>query len=534
MALALAVLILAALLIPLAQHWRAARDYPFQLDAEEGFILNQALTLARGGSLYTPITRPPFLVGNYTPLFPWVYSWLTGTRATPRSLPLGRALVQLAALGAALALAGIVLARRRRVLSALLAPLLFLSAYEVFHWGAFVRVDLPALFFTVAGLGAFLLIRPRWGMVAAAVLFVLAAATRQTAILAPLACALALALHDRKRLAWFLIPYAGLGLLGFAWLEWRTGGEFTRHVVVYNQNRLDWSGWRMLMHHEIWFWYHWLIGALALTAALWVLERARGRRRVNVAPGGSDLRELPHTRHALAIYALLAALSLLSYAKIGAAPNYALEPLLGAILWGMDALGRLLGELRIVDCGLRNEDERGVRSAERGNECGEKDGSGVGWRMRLGILVVALLVLAHAATLGEKALRFSWSPTPTADDRATGREVWLAARGAPGDIFCEEPIFSLLAGKSVLEQPFIMAQLAREGQWDDAPFCRLLAQRRFSLVIVNDDLAAGAVRGDYERYTPGMARALRAAYVPDGQITLPGLRKTYFLWRPRP
>jgi len=31
-----------------------------QLDAEEGFVLNQALVLRRGESIYRPIDRPPF------------------------------------------------------------------------------------------------------------------------------------------------------------------------------------------------------------------------------------------------------------------------------------------------------------------------------------------------------------------------------------------------------------------------------------------------------------------------------------------
>ena len=218
------ILILFQIATSLIGLWSSQRAYPFQLDAEEGFILNQAISLAHGQTIYPPIDQPPFLVGNYTPLFPWIYSRVHGATATLASLPLGRLLVELATLACALCLAFIVGWRTRRLLLALLAPLLFLVSYEVFHWSAFVRVDLPALFLTVAGLGVFLTVRHRWGLVLSAALLVAAAYTRQTAVLAPLACAAALLLHDRRRLAWFLVPYAALALIAFSLLQWRTGG----------------------------------------------------------------------------------------------------------------------------------------------------------------------------------------------------------------------------------------------------------------------------------------------------------------------
>lgn len=502
-------LLLGSLLLPLARHWQASRAYPFQIDAEEGFILGQARTLAQGGTIYPPIDRPPYLVGNYTPFFPWIYSFWQGGPVGPESLPTGRLLVELAALGAALGLGLIVALRTRRLLPALLVPLLLLGTYEVPHWGRFVRVDLPALALTVGGLGVFLLVRPRWGLILSAALFVAAAYTRQTAILAPAACAGALILNDRKRLAWFLIPYAGLGLGLFLWLEWATGGEFYRHVVTYNANRMDWGGWRRLMKNEIWFFYHWWIAALALAGAALLAGWLAGRKEPaeEEEPVGW-FAERPHTRGATGLYLGLATLSLLSYAKVGAAPNYALEPLAAAALWGPEALGRLMDR-------MARPGGRRIRI----------------WAARLGGWGAAVLLVAHGLFMWNCTHRLWLSPDPTPRDLAGACELYLLAHESAGEVFSEEPIFTLLEGKPVLLQPFIMTQLARKGLWRDTGFCDLLRRRRFSRAIVTEDLAAGETDAYRERYTPGMVAALRENYAVEGRIPLPGLGRVYTVWK---
>lgn len=502
---ALAVLALAPLVFQTAAHWGTQRAFPYQLDAEEGFILNQAVTLARGGCIYGSLRQPPFVVGNYPPLFPWAYSLATGAQATLQSLPAGRLMIQLAAALSALLLGLIAGLRTRRWLPALLAPLLFFCSWEVAHWSAFVRVDFPALLFTAAGLGVFLTVRPRWGAALAALLFVAAGYARQTALLAPLACIIALTLNDRRRLAWFLIPYAGLGLAVLIWLQAKTGGEFLRHVVAYNQNVMDLGGLARVMKNEVWFFHRGLILALLCGAAARLFLRpAPGEGSAPPAPLAPRFHALPHARGAVSIYLALAALSLVSYGKVGAAPNYVLEPLAAAALWSAETLGLLLDRLAL-----------GARRV-----------------FNIAALGFCLLLLVHGAWLDGRALQFPWSAAPGPADRAAGYELLKALRAAPGDVYCEDPVYALLAGKPVLFQPFIMSQLAREGKWDARPFVDWLAARRFSLFAATADLTPGAAQ-DYERYTPAMAGALTRHYDPAGSLALPGAARQYFIWRPK-
>jgi hypothetical protein len=488
----------------LYRSWMPGLSYRYQIDAEEGFILDQALTLARGGSIYRPLDHAPFLVGNYTPLFPWIYGLLNGPRANPESLPLGRKLVQSSTLLAALGLLLIAGGRTRRLLPALLAPLVFLVSYETVHWSAFVRVDLPALALTLAGLACFLSIRRERGVVAAALLFVAAFFTRQTSVLAPLACLIALALHDRRRLIRFALTLAVAGGLAFLALQWASGGEFFRHVVTYNRNRMDWTALGLVLRHEVFFFYRWLMAA-AVAGMLYLALRGK-----QAAPE-ARFRELPHTRHATAIYAALGLASLVSLAKVGSAPNYVLEPLAAGGLWLAETLGRLT-------------DAAGAGGASA---------PGTGRRSRapaLAALAAAgLLTAVHAIHLLRLAPILFAQPAPSAQDAAQAHRALALVRQTPGDALCEEPIFNLLADKPVLHQPFIMAQLAREGKWDPAPLLAMIHARRCGVILTTEDLRR---EGDYMRYTPAMAEAVRAGYQLRATLPLAGLRRVYYLWFP--
>ena len=133
------------------------------------------------------------------------------------------------------------------------------------------RVDLPALALTILGLTVFSTIPSRWGASVSAVIFVLAAFTRQTAVLAPIACVAAMLLNDRRRLIWFLAPYVGMGLTAFIVLNVQTSGQFLLHVVRYNQNELDWWSLRKVLRNEIWFFHRWWIMALIGGWTCWLL-----------------------------------------------------------------------------------------------------------------------------------------------------------------------------------------------------------------------------------------------------------------------
>lgn len=492
------------------ERMRAAMAFPYELDAEEGFVYLQGVDLDRGRPIYTPIDEPPHTVGNYPPLYPAMVAATIGPGR--RSLPLGRLVVALAAFALLQAAAMHVRGRTRRTAPAILAPLLLVATYEFHQWSAFARVDLPALAFTVMGMGVFANGRGRWTASCAAALFVEAAYCKQTAILAPAACCVAMLLGDRRRLAWFLIPYLGIGLGIFAWMQARTGGEFFRHLVLHNVNEMNWRAFRAVMRNEI-LWFHgaWIAAIVAGAASLAAARRA-GRAGSNPEGGGGRFGALPHARGAIGLWAALAAASLVSFAKVGSAANYALEPLAAWAILLAEICGRLLDAAESPSPGL----PRTIA--------------------RRGFVAVAALLAIHVANLHAKRGSAFGSGDPDEADAAVAHAVARELLRTHGEVLSEYPVIAATAGKDVLFQPFIMSRLAREGAWDETPFVESIRAERFGAILTAEDLRRAVGGNGTARWTAAMVEAIVAAYEPVALFAHPrpgGKRQQYWLWKPK-
>lgn len=524
----IAVLILAALTPQVAGRLRAAVQFPFQLDVEEGFIYQQALDLDQGRSIYTPIETEPYLVGNYAPLFPWLVSL---TIAPSRiGLQGARAIVLGSSILIALLLFGIVYFKTERLLPSLLSPLLFVVTYEFHHWSAFARVDLPALAFTLAGLFAFFAIRPRWGAAVAAILFGLAAFTRQTAIMAPVACCISMALYDRRRLAWFLPFYLIPGLGGFLIFNALTEGQFYLHLVQYNVNAMDWTVWPLLLKNEIWFFYRWWIVALALGALVCVARAvARLWLSASAAMQAEESQPPDHTRGVVEIYFVLATVfGLTALAKVGSAQNYVLEPLASAAIVAMLIWSNL--------CNYGAE----ARAAEQK----ESRRSMAGIYMQAAAFAMGLAMLTHATRLanlrfpgrapGDRGRLIAFSTaSPGARDLEMGRRAVKLIGATEGEVLSDFPVFSILAGKDVLYEPFIMSRLAIEGTWDDRGLREDFRRRRFALMVTAEDLRTVNSGGVLWRYTEAQARAIVDNYRLAARLGPGESGLSYYFWTPR-
>jgi hypothetical protein len=503
----------------------AGLRFPYQLDAEEGFLHQQAIDLSRGRSIYTPIESEPYLVGNYPPVYPLMVAGLL--RGGVEGLRAGRLVVAGSAVVVALLLIGLGQGVSGRWTAGLLAALLFGVSYEFHNWSPFCRVDLTALALTLAGLFCFLTGASRGALVASAVLFVLAAYTRQTAILAPAACAAELALRDRRGLVWFLATYLGLGLGALVVLNVLLGGEFWRHLVTHNRNEMDWSILRSILKNQVWFFYRWWLVAAAAGVAFALPSAWAGR-------GGEERDGIPGGRAAgfvLAAYFALAAVSLSAYAKSGSAPNYSLEPLAATALLTAWALGRMAQGLESGSAVVRGWSGVGVALAALALLAHAGRIAPISWGEQLpdGERVQAL-----AAYLDER--RVGWamfsSPNPDADEVARGDAVVAMLREAPGDVLSELPIFTIAAGKPVSLQPFIMSRLAREGQWDETRLVEDLKRGRFSVILTTQDLRDVRRGVPLTRYTPAMAEAVTENYALAGGFPPGALRTPFFIWRP--
>lgn len=466
---------------PFVYTWSVAASYPYQLDREEGYILNQAMQLKAGRTIYPDLKDYPYTVGNYPPVFPALYAAVLGLGGS--GIGVGRFLVMCFVAGIVLAMAGIVHKLTRSPAAAMLAPLLFLVTYELNYWMPFARVDLPALFFSL--LGFLLFCRPgtRW-LVASAAAFAVAVYTKQTQLAAPLACGAALAWARRWRdLGVFAGVWVGVGaLVGFSLLA-ITGGEFWRHLVSYNKNEFDWGGWLKILPHIV------RMSLLPILVVLVLAPATVATARREEPPRDSGLT-------ALLAYFVLAVLSIVSIGKAGSDMNYLLEA---------DAVLALVAAVQV--------------------------GRGLGWKsparwQAASLVTAAALLFAHGVYTtipgggpvpGTNALIFR--PRPTAAQREQADQLLLLVDSTKGEVLSEDPTYLMLARKPVLYQPFIMSQLAKEGKWDQSPFLRDLEAGRFPLIITYQDLSPGKF---VEGFTDDMRSTILKHYRQEGVSLLYG------------
>ena len=179
-------------------YGRAA--FPFQLDYEEGNILNAASRIVHGLTPYPPAATFPYTINCYGPVG-YLLSAL-GVKAFGLSLFGPRLLVLLAGVGILLLIAGITKILGDRWDAGFLAALSFLCVPLVSFWLPTLRVDFWAIFLSLLGLYTFLKFPRFWPL--AGLVFGLALLTKPTAIAAPAAVFLEL-IAQRKLVRGFLL-----------------------------------------------------------------------------------------------------------------------------------------------------------------------------------------------------------------------------------------------------------------------------------------------------------------------------------------
>ncbi|NUN98861.1 MAG: glycosyltransferase family 39 protein, partial [Candidatus Omnitrophica bacterium] len=156
--------------------------YPYTVDFGEGYLLNHAGELADLRNPYRSLDSPPWLVANYPPVFPLLTA--VGVKAFGFQFHFGRALSLLGVLTTGFCLYRMTRFQTEDRFAAIVAGLMWLTAYPIYNWGTHHRVDSVGIAFEALGL-LFLLRRdhPR----IATLFFLLALYTRQTLWVGPLA-----------------------------------------------------------------------------------------------------------------------------------------------------------------------------------------------------------------------------------------------------------------------------------------------------------------------------------------------------------
>ena len=453
--------------------------YPYDLDYGEGIVWQQMSDIVAGRG-YAPLGLFPAIVYHYPPIYHLTVaalSYLIGGDAlvTGRAVSLVSTLVSMVLIGR-LAFAALPVAQGRavRVLAATLAAGCVATAPTIVTWSGYMRVDMLAGAFSLAGLALTLRAADRpLRLLAAGACFVLAVYTKQTSVAAP-AAAFAVLWLVRPRAAWTLFSWcAGLGLLALAVLVAASEGEFIRHTLLYNLNRVDLSrGWMLpvVVLPQI---VAATIAALGATAA-WKRLRPTdlAALRARLAVDGGDFASA-----LMLAFLLLKTLMLPTVLKSGAGDNYLIEWIYAlAVFVGIGAAPVFAAVL-----------DRGP------------------WpRPLLVALILVGLPIQSYGALADVADRDELTARQATHARIVAR---IARSSRP--VIADDMVLLIRAGRPVQWEPAIAAELGHAGLYDEAAFAELIRRGRFGFFVTAGD------RGDRlydERYNPAVADAIDAAY----------------------
>jgi hypothetical protein len=463
-----------------------AIGYPYQLDYGEGIVWQQ-MRLILAGRGYAPIDGFPAIVFHYPPGFHMGAGMLAGLTGIDQ-LAAGRAL----SFGSTLVLAGFVAAtvahlaaedaeRTPRLVGGLLGALVVFTFLPVQFFSFLMRVDMLSFALGFAGFyfGLRSVTRPK-AIYVAAVLFVAAIYTKQTAIAGPASVFLVL-LFLRPRTAWTgIATILAVGLTALATLSWITDGGFLRHIVTYNLNRLDWHNLgairKVLQIHSVYLGIT-LFGILAWSRRLPPRYFREGRwkhlhEQLVSSPGFA-------ARLMVLIYLALTTLMLVSAMKSGAYVNYFIE-------WCC-VIATFVGIAQIDTAALA---------------CGRP---AIAKSRVWSVLVTTAVAVQTLFLLGNADQRFA----PGISDRTEPAQLAALVRAAPGPVIGDNMVAILRGGKPVIWEPAIFAELASLGMWNERPFITRIDAREFAFFITLGK------PGDWlfdSRYSPEVTKALVTSY----------------------
>jgi hypothetical protein len=443
-----------------ALHALLAVLHPYPLDYGEAPLVDQAMRLAAGQTIYRPdLSSPPYTISNYPPLY--VLSLVPWVKLFGPTLVAGRLVSILCALASALFLSRIVyhipsfLSQDR--VAGMTAGLFFLAFPYVVGWSKLARVDLLALAFSTAGLYAIV----RWpatrrGLIVSALLLVAAIYTRQSYVLAaPLAAFAWLWTQDRRRAIALLILVGGLSLILFLALNILTSGGFFYNIVTANVNEFKIDSMER--------WLRDLAGTTPLLLVLGAVFLFLGFRQVK-------------SWSLLAPYLIGACLSALTIGKIGSNVNYLLE--LSA------ALSLVAGAL-------------------------------VAWSRERPWLRAALLALLALQTgllmritLRDPVEALKWRTT---QPKRYFKDLEWLVETAETPVLADEFMGMLTLQKRPLYiQPFEVTQLADAGLWDQTPLLESIRRQEFAAILIHHFMGYPVYQ---ERWTSEMLSAIMDSYV---------------------
>ena len=460
---ALAWLSLAALISVSAYHAlgalldvRLAINFPFEIAYGEGIVWQQAF-LMPGPGAYSTDDSLPFIVFHYPPVYHLVVHLMT--YLVPDYLMSGRFITALSGLSLSVVAGALVWKgaghRPAAAASSLAAALLIWCIPNLRASTVLMRVDLLAHVLSFAGLLAACSVRSNLlGAISALGLCAVAVFTKQTEIFSGAAVAVLLIRRD-PRIGMIAIVAVGVAALVIAlWIQWLTGGGFFRHIIGYNVNRFDWWIGLQRMRGEL---PNLPFAIVAMVSAVSVaLRRTTAFGSVAVCDG---------------VLLILAfnLVNLLAMAKSGASYNY-LDDLYigGTILTGIAIANAFTGPAQAL---------------------------------RPGLISTSVLWAWVGLFPFQRMPSFIATQSP-----ATQSALVQEIATAPGPVATDDIVLVLRAGRALIYEPAIVAELALTGQWNETPLENMIKSRGFAFAITEHE------RFDDDRRSPRIAAAFAAAY----------------------
>jgi hypothetical protein len=456
-----------------------ALDFVLSLDYGEGIVLQQALLILTSLA-YGDVNAFPFLVFHYPPGF--LLAARAGVALGLDVVFAGRLVSFASTIAAALAVGALVRHALRdadagaRWVGAAGGAVSVFAFVPVAAWMPLARVDMLAFALTLWGLVLALHMRDvRWQVPAAAALFTAAVFTRQTALAAPVAATIVLAMASPRDALRLVVTGLALSVATLVLMSWVTDGRFLTHIVGYNVNRYEL--WRLVWIYDFALLHGPLVllgglGTLVVVASLW-------QRRLQLRASLGQSLEL-RARLGAFIYVGLSTLLLALIAKSGSATNYFIEWVLGCAVM----IGVLVGGL--------------ARAATAGAS-----------RSRLALAGAAGVVLLVALQLRMlPAPPHVHRPYPQSSPDFANALIELA-RSSDRSFISDDMVLHIRSGKVVPWEPAIFAELASLGRWDEAQIIDQIRRGRFAFALTVGE------RGDEgfdARYNAPVADALDAAF----------------------
>lgn len=450
--------------------WRsyAVLSYHYPVSYGEGTVMSEAARLATGKPIYTSDVTPPYLATNYGPLGYFLDALTLMWAAAPSFL--GGRLLSFVACLAVIACLYLAAATKLSRAMALAAALTALATEPIFINSSLYKFDMQSV---ALSLGAATLIYRvtainkkinsnfasdsaqndnhysqwrsrlnRWSPYLAGLLCACAFLIKQSALAAPAAILIFLAVNAPAKALRFALTLIGVVAVVIAALEVATQGLFWQHFVLYNMQSFSLarlSDWLVYLIQR-----YFILFGLSMAFILVRFIRAKGLRQK------IDL---------WSIYWLLAVVVSFSSGKVGANLNYYIEVMALSCLLTWWAAGSIWQNRTKLKIGK--------------------------WQLSLAASGLFLIIVQLAIVYNTPFDKRWDTPTPATTAQAEQIEAAVQQYAAQGPILVEDSGW-LLSWKdsSGMDDPFAFKQLYDLGRWNQNGFLEDLRTGKYKYVMI--------------------------------------------------